>query len=291
MRTTRLKIAKADIVKLFNTLPNKVFRRYHIEEIISRNREFWRLSSTTTVSKFIAFLIEEKKLKEIRLEFPKRTEIRYTWGDASIYEVALTVKPDSYFTHYSAMFFHELTEQIPKTIYLNQEQQRKPNRGIHLSQDSIDLAFTRPVRLSSNIASYGEHNICILNGMYTGRLGVIETVWSGGEKVYVTDVERTLLDISVRPMYSGGVFEVLNAYRLARNKVSVNKLSAMLQMLNYTYPYHQVVGFYLEKAGNYKASSIALFKKYKKKYDFYLAHQMKEKSYSKEWCLFYPKGF
>jgi len=290
MRITRLKIAKPDILKLFRSLSNRVYKRSQIDEIISQNREFWRLSSATTVNKFIAFLIEEKKLKEIKLKFPKRTEIRYTWGDVSIYEMALTLKPDSYFTHYTAMFLHQLTEQIPKTIYLNQEQQQKPNREAHLTQSSIDLAFKRPVRVSNNIALCGEYNICLLNGMHTGRLGVIETLGSEGEKIYVTDVERTLIDITVRPTYSGGIFEVLNAYRLARNKVSINKLSAILQQLNYIYPYHQAVGFYLDIAGNYKDSSIALFKKFGMKYDFYLIHQMKDMAYSKEWKLFYPKG-
>jgi predicted transcriptional regulator of viral defense system len=290
MKITRLKIAKDDIVKHFGSLPNRVYKRSQIEEIISEKREFWRLSSTTTANKFIAFLIEEKKLREIRLEFPKRTEIRYTWGDVSIYEMALTLKPDSYFTHYTAMFFHELTEQIPKTIYLNQEQPKKPKQETHLTQSSIDLAFKRPVRVSNNIALCGEYNICLLNGMHTGRLGVIETMGSGGEKIHVTDIERTLIDLTVRPTYSGGIFEVLNAYRLARNKISVNKLSAILQKLNYIYPYHQAVGFYLDRAGNYEDSSISLFRKFGMKYDFYLTHQMKDMVYSKEWKLFYPKG-
>ena len=289
MDLSRLKIAQPDIFKLFDKMPTKVFRRSQIEEIITQNREFWRLSTTTTVNRFIAFLIQESKLKEIRFKFPTRSEIRYTWGDTPLYEVVLTIKPNSYFTHYTAMFFHQLTEQIPKTIYLNQEQQQKRNREAHLTQSSIDLAFKRPVRVSNNIALCGEYNICLLNGMYTGRLGVIETMGLGGEKIYVTDVERTLIDITVRPTYSGGIFEVLNSFRLARSKVSVNKLSAILQNLNYIYPYHQAVGFYLDRAGNYKDSSISLFRKFGMKYDFYLTHQMKDMAYSKEWKLFYPK--
>ncbi len=290
MDLSRLKIAKPDIFKLFDKMPTKVFRRSQIEEIITQNREFWRLSTATTVNRFIAFLIQENKLKEIRFKFPTRSEIRYTWCDTPLYEVVLTIKPNSYFTHYTAMFFHQLTEQIPKIIYLNQEQQQKRNREAHLTQSSIDLAFKRPVRVSNNIALCGEYKICLLNGMYTGRLGVIETMGLGGEKIYVTDVERTLIDITVRPTYSGGIFEVLNAFRLARNKVSVNKLSAILQKLNYIYPYHQAVGFYLDRAGNYKDSSISLFRKFGMNYDFYLTHQMKDMVYSKEWKLFYPKG-
>ena len=37
-------------------------------------------------------------------------------------------------------------------------------------------------------------------------------------KIRLTNIERTLIDIAVRPVYSGGVFEVLKAYRLAKDK-------------------------------------------------------------------------
>jgi len=116
-------------------------------------------------------------------------------------------------------------------------------------------------------------------------------VTSENEKLMVTDVERTLIDIVVRPSYSGGIKEVLEAYRKAVGKVSINKLSAMLQKLNYTYPYHQAIGFYLQRAGVYRESQISLLKKFKFEYNFYIANQIKEPEYSKEWRLYYPKGF
>ena len=291
MTNIRLQIAKQDIVRFFEAQPNKVFTRSQIIQILSRSREFWRVSDSTTVNKFITFLLEETKLKEIKFAFPSRREIRYMWGEVSIYELALCLKPDSYFTHYTAVFFHELTEQIPSTIYLNHEQVPKHYRERELEQSSIDMAFERPVRVSNNIAAYKDQKICVLNGMYTGKLGVIQIEGPRGEQIQVTDVERTLIDATVRPVYSGGVFEVLNAYRLAKGKVSVNKLAAMLKKLNYTYSYHQAVGFYLERAGVYRDSLIALLRKFERKYDFYLTHQMKEKSYSKAWRLYYPKGF
>lgn len=291
MKSTRLKIAKLDIVKFFDNYHTKVFKRSQVDEILAQQREFWRLSPSTTGNEIIAFLIDETKLEEVKFEFPSRTEIRYTWGDISTYELALSLKSDSYFTHFTAMFLHELTEQIPRTIYLNHEQVPKHYRERELEQSSIDMAFQRPVRVSNNIATYKDQKICVLNGMYTGKLGVIQIVGPRGEQIQVTDVERTLIDATVRPVYSGGVFEVLNAYRLAKEKVSVNKLAAMLKKLNYTYPYHQAVGFYLERAGVYKNSLIALLRKFERKYDFYLTHQIKEKNYSKAWRLYYPKGF
>jgi hypothetical protein len=187
------------------------------------------------------------------------------------------------------MYFHKLTGQLPGTIYLNFEQLPKRYQEGDLDQDRIDAAFKNAVRVSKNIALYKEHKICILNGMHTGKLGVIEIEGPKGEKIPVTDIERTLIDIAVRPVYSGGVSEVLKAYRLGRKKISIEKLSTSLKKLNYIYPYHQVVGFYLEKAGVYDYPSIDIFEKFGINYDFYLTHQMKGVSYSKKWRLYFPK--
>lgn len=186
---------------------------------------------------------------------------------------------------------HNLTEQIPKTIYVNLEQPEKPKPKSPLSQENINRAFSRPQRVSKNIAILGDYKICRLNGKFTNKLGVINIKGSQGETLLATDIERTLIDSVVRPAYSGGVFEVLNAFIRAKDKVSINKLTAMLKQLDYVYPYHQAIGFYLERSGVYKDSQIRLLKKSDFKYDFYLTHQMKETEYSKEWRLYYPKGF
>ena len=50
--------------------------------------------------------------------------------------------------------------------------------------------------------------------------------------VRVTDLERTLIDIAVRPEYAGGVYEVLNVYRLAKGKVSANNEKLTSGQLN-----------------------------------------------------------
>ena len=126
--------------------------------------------------------------------------------------------------------------------------------------------------------------------MHTGGLGIIRSEGPEGEKLRVTNVERTLIDITVRPFYAGGVFEVLKAFKLAKDQVSINKLAATLKKIGYVYPYHQAIGFYLERSGVYKESSIDIFRRMDKNYDFYLTYQIRDKEYSKDWRLFYPKG-
>lgn len=289
MAKTRAQIAKPDIVKQFDGLASRILKRSNIDQIVSRNRQFWRLAQRMSVNQFIKFMLAETILEEITLDFPFRKETRYAWGHVSPYGIALSLKEGGYFSHYTALFFHQLTEQVPKTIYLNHEQSPKP-RGEALAQSRIDAAFKRPPRVSRNVASIGDAKICLLNGMHTGQLGVVEAEGPEGERIRVTDVERTLIDIAVRPTYSGGVFEVLDAYRMAKGKASVNKLAAMLKKLDYVYPYHQAIGFYLERAGVYKESSIRLLGKFEMAFDFYLTHQMENVQYSRRWRLFFPEG-
>ena len=285
-----MKPPKKDIVSYFDELSQKVFTRKEIDKIFSENKAFWRLRDSTTVHQFIEFLLSGTKLRKTRFEFPGRNIIRYSWGEASVYELVASLSPDSYFTHYTAVYLHELTEQVPNVIYLNTEQSRKPQSPSSLTQKGIDAAFKRRVRISNNIASYQDKKICRLNGMNTGKMGVISLNDPAGGEIPVTDIERTLIDITVRPVYSGGVFEVLKAFRRAKGRASVNKLAARLKKMNYVYPYHQAIGFYLERAG-YKETAVRLFHKFDMEYDFYLVHQMKEMDYSKGWRLYFPKGF
>lgn len=279
-----------DIIDFFGNQTQKVFKRSEIEKIFRENIDSWRIKKSTKIDNFIEYLLDETDLKEIRLEFPYRNEVRYLWGDVSIYEIVLSLKTKSYLTHYTAIYHHGLTDQIPKIIYLNFEQPMKYQRNVILEQERIDTAFKRLVRKSKNIAKLNDYLITILNGKYTGQLGVIEIEGPHNETIRVTNVERTLIDITVRPAYSGGAYEVLNAFRLAKNRASINKLTAMLKKLNYIYPYHQAIGFYLDRAGVYKESQVNLLRKFEMKYDFYLTHNMRDMNYSREWRLYFPKG-
>jgi len=290
MRESRAQIAKPDIVKTFEKQEKAVFKRSDIEKILRENRDFWRLKRSMTSQEFIEFLMARTKLRKVRLDFPHRRAVRYVWGKPRFYELLMSIDEKCYCSHYTAVQLHGLTEQVPKTVYVNREQPPKPHPAGGLAQERIDVAFKRPTRMSSNFVDYQGRRVYLLSGKQTGNLGVIEAETADGSRVRVTDLERTLVDIAVRPEYAGGVFEVLQAYRLAHGRVSVNKLAATLRKMDYVYPYHQVVGFYLDRAGVYKESAVGLLRRFEFTYDFYLMHQIEDKAYSEKWRLFFPKG-
>jgi predicted transcriptional regulator of viral defense system len=290
---TRIKVAKNDIEAYFEDRPIKVFLKKDLGKILKDNLKFWRLTETIATEDFIKYLMEVTALNKISLKVPNynKTITRYSWGNKpSIYEIALSIKPDSYFSHYTAMFLHSLTQQIPKIIYLNTEQSKKPSPPRTLEQSRIDLAFKGKDKTSQYIFHYEDWKICCVSGKNTDNLGVEELQISEREKVPVTNIERTLIDISVRPVYAGGIYEVLNAFKAGKGKFSVNKLLSMLKKIDYIYPYHQVIGFYMERAG-YSNSQLHLARKIEMEYDFYLDYNMKDPNYSKEWRLYFPKNF
>jgi predicted transcriptional regulator of viral defense system len=288
---SRLQIAKSDIVKAFEEAGKKVFWPSDISAILEQHRAFWRLAKDTTTAKFLHFLLNKT---DLHLEYfeplnhPNTSGIsRYVWKEASAYEIAVSMKHGAYLCHGTAMFLHGLTEQIPARIYVNSEQSPKPGSG-HLTQEGINRAFAGKQRESKFVFKFGDSEALLLWGKNTGQLGVIDMKYSA-TTLRVTSLERTLIDIAVRPSYAGGLFQVLDAYRGAKDRVSVGTLLATLKKLDYVYPYHQAIGFYMQKAG-YAKDQYSRLRSLGLEYDFYLAYGLKDKKYDPDWRLFFPKS-
>jgi hypothetical protein len=280
------------IEKYFAQAEEKVFSPSKLAKIFAAQREAWGLPRSMSLKGFLDLAARETPLHKVRVAFPSRPEVRYLWGQVPMDALLMALKPGAFLSHFTAMFIHDLTDQAPYTIFLNHEQPPPVRRDSTLSQAAINAAFSRPARRSENVAAYGDYRICLLKSMGGGGVGIIEVEGFEGELVRVTNIERTLIDIAVRPNYSGGIFEVLEAYRRAKNQVSLNRLAAYLKQMNYLYPYHQVIGFYLERAG-YDESQTRTYFNFPIEYDFYLVHHIKEteREYSEKWRLFYPRGF
>lgn len=284
------------IVQHLKSLNTNIFSLSEIQSIFSDNKEEWTIPKITTANEFIGVLKEKDVLQEITINTPQRTIAKYIFGEASPYDIALSLRQGSYLSHYSAVFTHQLTENVPKTIYTNLEQSPKNswNSNEELQQKDIDLAFSRNMRLTNQIATFKlkgkEYKTYLLNGKHQNQLGV-ENIMSFNlsKPSYITNIERTLIDIVVRPIYAGGVEEVLEAFKQAKGKCSVNRILAYLKKMEFMYPYHQSIGFYLEKAG-YNEKVLSLLNQFEIKHKFYISYKMSNKEFSERWQVYYPKG-
>ncbi len=296
---TRLQIAKPDIVDAF-AKGRHVLRTTEIAHLLSENRRFWRLAQSTSVHDFIDFMVDKTDLKRVRFPFPQREVIGYTWGRVPLLETLLHLVDRSSYSHYTALRIHGLTEQVPKTIYLNQEKLPSSglarNEGAVYDQEAIDQAFKKPPPATQNEIELPEEQcrVVMLQGAYHEGLGIVEGTFNDRSEqrllLRYTDLERTMIDIVTRPFYAGGVAEVAKAFENAKGRLAVNKMSAMLKKMGFGYPYHQAIGYYLERAG-YKASLVDIFRRQPMLRDFYLTHGLDKTTYCREWRLHVPEGF
>ena len=280
---------RQEIVDKLKSLNKSVLTTADIHSILSTNQHDWKLPASTTSEELLEFLVRRRKvLRQVAITVSGRAVIRYLFTDGKLdpMEFALSIFPKLYLSHYSAVAYHDLTNEIIKSIYVNKEQSEKSKVGVSqmMLQSNIDYAFSKSMRQTSNYFDFEGRRIYMLNSRFTEQLGVMEK-----NAIRVTDLERTLIDISVRPEYAGGVYEVLNVFRMARGRVSANKLRMYLQKLNYIYPYHQVIGFYLERAG-FNETALKIMETIPIQYDFYLTYNISDKAFSERWRLHYPRN-
>ena len=127
-RISAFSIAQEDIETYFKELAKSGINTFTVKElevIFEEKRKFWRLPKSWHVYNFVEAL--EKRIPEsflsLQLEFPNRTYPRYIWGEKNtLTDIALSINPNAYLSHYTAVYTHGLTDQVPKDIYATLEQ-------------------------------------------------------------------------------------------------------------------------------------------------------------------------
>jgi predicted transcriptional regulator of viral defense system len=283
-----LKTHVAEILtKKLTSIPKRLFSPADLAEIFTQIRTEWGLPRSLTQNKFRNLALETKTLQEVHLTstYPLHT-IRFHSGQFTPYELALSLRPYSYLSHGTAAFLHGLTDNQPEFVYVNQEQSAKEQSG-SLTQAALNRPFSGKQRQSHFIVTHSKTRIMLLSGKDTGRLGVEEITGTQGETLELTNLERTLIDMTVRPGYAGGTENVMRSYGRAIKKLSVGRLMEITQELDYVYPFHQAIGFYLQRAG-IDLQSLSSLRKLEMKYDFFLAHGMKKTKFDPQWRIHYP---
>jgi predicted transcriptional regulator of viral defense system len=223
-----------------------------------------------------------------------------TRTDISPYEVTHLLWSRAYYCNLTAVFYHNLTNQVPSVIYIAKEGKGrkrdapKVKKKIKLSNESIFQAFIKPGRVTSNEYKLPGGKIVLTERTYRDEIGVIELLDKHellpmGSRV--TCLERTLIDACVNPQYNGGILSVVDYFREAKGRIDSDRLIEIYKHLSFVYPYWQAIGFICEKVGAKKAAK-ALYGSFKAANEFYLDHNAKTSwAYDDKWRVHYPEVF
>lgn len=285
MRIESFKRAESKISFFISKHPYHGFSIVNLRDIFISKSEEWNIAAYRTIYDFINFLLEEDILVELKLSKEKKIYIKPGYSN---FNISKAIKKNSYLAYFSAVSIHGLTLQIPKVIYSCVDRIYHRISTSELKQENIDKAFSKPQRVSNNFYIYNSFKFYFFEKKIEHtEVGVIH---DAENDIKYTDLERTLIDIAIKPMYAGGVFEVLEAFKSAKERLDVSKMKDYLSQLNYIYPYDQVIGFYLECA-EYNINQINVFYKKEKQLSFYLTHNIVNKEFSEKWKIYYPLGF
>ncbi len=109
---------------------------------------------------------------------------------------------------WSALSHHGLTEQIPDRVYVISPRMKHRYQG--------------------SMAGVSYRILTVPKELFFGAT----FTWVGQEKIWITDLERTLLDAVLWPQHCGGFTEVSKAFMEAKNKVDLEKLESYARKMD-----------------------------------------------------------
>lgn len=238
---------------------------------------------------FLRFVLRNTRYIEIPLTSTRYRSMKcYSYGPPDPFVLGVSLRGGAYLSHGSALHLHGLGPPT-KRIYVNREQHPKPRPDSAPTQEAIDRSFANNPRISNYVLKWKRYSFVMLSGKNTGRLQVVALTTPGGDTVEATGLERTLIDAAVRPVYCGGVQQVANAYREAKPRVIAGTLLNTLEKLEHVYPYHQAIGFYMQRA-DYDDADVEGFRALGTPFKFYLENKPRSPKYSPEWHVHYPRN-
>jgi predicted transcriptional regulator of viral defense system len=128
------------------------------------------------------------------------------------FETAMHLVNPAAVSHWSALHYHGLTEQIPQNVYI--------------TTSSISIPRLRGAKTNSAKVGYPIGDVCYrFIQVKPARFFGTEKVWCGDARITMTDPERTLLDGLAMPQHCGDFAEVLHAFETRGDKLDVERIT------------------------------------------------------------------
>ncbi len=128
------------------------------------------------------------------------------------YEIAMALARPAAISHWSALHYHGLTEQVSRKVFV-----------LTTTDASIPRVRNKVSRRTGNGYPVGDTTYQFVQ-VKTERYFGVEKVWIGEARVTITDPERTLLDGLSMPQYCGDFAEVLHAFEVRGEYLDVERI-------------------------------------------------------------------
>ena len=129
------------------------------------------------------------------------------------FEVAMALVDPAAISHWSALHYHGLTTQVPRTTFV------------------LTTHKTSVPRLRGRSAEEPRDGCLVNDVVYrfvqvrSARFFGTVKAWIGDARVSITDLERTLVDGLCMPQHCGGFAEVLHAFEAAGSRLDVERIT------------------------------------------------------------------
>lgn len=282
---TRFYRALREIENYFDNSGLRVFTKHDLSLILGKKSIDWNLPLNYKSKTFFRDLLDFLPFKRLILG---SSEV-FTYKDADNFDIFQKIKKSLFYSHYTAIRFHDLTEQTPYHIYLSSA---RVNQSIDykIEQKLIDEYFAVKKDKKYEFIEFDKFKInmktvvCDSVDIETKKINTENYSYF----INLTNIEKTLIDAVINPDYCGGPAEVLKSFERAKDKLSATKIKSTIKRLGYKYPYHQLIGFYMEMAG-FEEKKIKIIEDIGIFNDFYLVRGSNE-MYSSRWRVNYPNA-
>jgi hypothetical protein len=219
-------------------------------------------------------------------------------GSIDAYDIALSLRKNSYLTGYKLISLLGWTEYIPRIIHVNWIRGYTKNiKSNEIDNDTVQKIAYKHKHISSLRIKYEDYEIVLLSGqlfleIYEHHFMIPENIPQIPEYSKIFIPERLIIECLINYHYFGGADLVWNIGLEQFQKLDPSKLTKIYADMSLIYPYSNSIGYWLEKAGIDNKILDIWETKVNRRIKFHLFMGDKERRiFNKKWNLYIPKRF
>lgn len=270
-----------DIRKIL--LEKKMYSLRELNEVLTHLKTKKLIAQNISGRSFFNMLQNRLELKTYSISSEKINKVRYTlYSDINVYDFVATFEKQGFFSMSTSLNIQGLSNEKNEFVFFSKELTPKYyNKNNEIHQEDIDQAYEKEYRYTSSIATYKNNHVIYLTPKHTGRFEVVRY-----NEYYVSSVHRAFVEMIIHVQYFKSFETVIEIFKPLKNRLDVKRIFKVLEIFDLIYPYHQLIGFSLEKVGFYK-NDLDLFKKQVSDLKFYTQKSKIKYTFDSYWNIYY----